>query len=106
LSYAVVKKSAQVEISLTPAGGRQNMDVGKLILALIMKAMDGKKTYSGAAMLILTGIGSLATGLAGIVSDPQMSVEATAGFLIAGCGGIGEGVKGLGLRAAISKMGK
>jgi len=80
------------------------MNIVKLVLAIAMKLMDGKKAYSGAALLILTGIGSLATGVAGIFSDPQMSVDATAGFLIAGCGGIGEGIKGLGLRAAITKI--
>lgn len=69
---------------------------GKLIggiLRFVGKKLDGKKTYIGAAGLILTGVVGL---LAYIVPDmglPEMEVETALGTISAGIAAMGLGHK-------------
>lgn len=81
----------------------------KLIIKYLAGKVDGKKTYIGATGKMLTGLGTLLTGIVGLLGYafpdqlPSMEYEVASGLIVAGAYGIFDGFSEIGQRHATEK---
>jgi hypothetical protein len=80
------------------------------ILQVIGKKMDGYKTYAGAAGKTLAGVGTLISGVIGVIGIifpdqglPQMELEPALGLIGAGAFAISSGLASYGVGKKLDK---
>lgn len=83
----------------------------KLIVTYFSERLKGKKAYIGAAGQMLTGVGSIITGIVGLIGSmypdldlPVMSGEAVWGYLTVGFYAVSSGFKSMGQRSATQEV--